>query len=132
MTSSKPNILFLMTDQQFGDAMSCRMGNQFIHTPNMDKLAEQGTLFSRAYCPHPLCVPCRSSMITGRYPHELGIMELDAYGKVGGEHPQPVDTHRFPTLATHFRNHGYETGYLGKWHIPLGLDNRDTSGFDFS
>ena len=54
---ARPNILFIVTDQQFGDAMSCRMGQEYIHTPALDSLAETGTLFTRAYTPNPLCMP---------------------------------------------------------------------------
>lgn len=135
MRNPPPNVLFIMTDQQFADAMSCRMGDRYLHTPAMDSLAARGTLFRNAYTPHPLCVPARASLITGRYPHELGIMDLDAFGKPhldGSRHNPAVDTRRFPTIATHFRNAGYETGYIGKWHIPLDIENSQESGFDFS
>ena len=69
-----PNILVIMTDQQFADAMSCVMGNQYLRTPNMDLLAEKGVMFTRAYSPDPLCKPMRSSMMTGRFPHEIGVL----------------------------------------------------------
>jgi len=69
----KPNVLFIITDQQFADAMSFRMGNQFLKTPNMDKLAAEGVVFSQAYCSNPISVPSRSSIFTGRYTHETGI-----------------------------------------------------------
>ena len=59
----KPNILLMITDQQFADAMSCVIGKEFIHTPNMDSLAATGVRFSRAYSPNPLCMPMRTSMI---------------------------------------------------------------------
>jgi arylsulfatase A-like enzyme len=49
----KPNIVVIMTDQQFADAMSCVMGNQYLHTPHMDKLAEKGIRFTKAYSPNP-------------------------------------------------------------------------------
>ena len=67
------NILIIMTDQQFADAMSCAMGDEWINTPNMDRIAAEGMRFSRAYAANPLCVPSRSSMFSGRYCHEVGI-----------------------------------------------------------
>ena len=77
----RPNILFIMTDQQFGDAMSCRMGRQHIHTPAMDSLAAGGMLYSRAYSPNPLSMPARNSIFTGRYPHETGVT-MNARAKI--------------------------------------------------
>ncbi len=133
MTTQKKNVLLILTDQQFADAMSCRMGTDYIHTPVMDELAARGTLFSKAYSPHPLCVPARASLITGRYPHELGIMDLDAFPKPGGDNAGVlIDHDRYPSIGTHFRNCGYATGYIGKWHIPLDINDPDVCGFDFA
>ncbi len=72
-STKRPNIVFIMTDQQFADAMSCRMGSDHLHTPAMDRLAVRGMLFSRAYSPNPLCMPARNSIFTGRYAHETGV-----------------------------------------------------------
>ena len=68
----RPNILFIFTDQQFSDAMSCA-GNPFLATPAMDRIAARGVRFANAYCAYPLCVPSRMSMVTGRMPHEIGL-----------------------------------------------------------
>jgi len=73
VAAERPDIVLIMTDQQFADAMSCRMGDQYIQTPTMDGLAKTGTLFTRAYTPNPLCMPARNSIFTGRYPHQTGI-----------------------------------------------------------
>ena len=62
--ADQPNILFICTDQQFADAMSC-VGNDNLSTPGMDRIAAAGTRFDRAYCTHPLCVPARASFMTG-------------------------------------------------------------------
>ena len=70
---AKPNVLFIITDQQFAEVMSCRMGKQYINTPAMDSLAARGMLFTRAYSSNPLCMPWRNSVFTGRYPHETGV-----------------------------------------------------------
>ncbi len=121
--SSKPNILFILTDQQFADAMSCRIGDHYLRTPNMDSLAASGMLFSRAYCPNPLCVPSRTSIFTGRYPTETGVQTNDQLS----DHLDPV---KFPNMGSIFKRAGYATGYFGKWHMPFPLSKPDTHGFD--
>ncbi|MFC1451972.1 sulfatase-like hydrolase/transferase, partial [Verrucomicrobiota bacterium] len=66
MTRSKPNILLITSDQQHWNTLG--FANPEIHTPNLDKLAASGTVFTRAYCVNPTCTPTRASMITGQYP----------------------------------------------------------------
>ena len=118
----RPNILFIMTDQQSADAMSCRMGNRYIHTPAMDELAARGVSFTRAYTPNPLCVPARTSIFTGQPPHVTGFQTNDL--------KRPLDG-RYRCLGTYFREAGYDTGYLGKWHLPFPAKEKSTHGFDF-
>jgi choline-sulfatase len=119
----RPNILFVMTDQQFADAMSCRIGKRYIDTPTMDGLAAGGTLFSRAYCSNPLCVPSRASMFTGRYPVEVGIQ---TNGK------KKLDPKKFPCMGAVFRRAGYDTGYVRKWHLPFSSKDTSAHGFGFT
>jgi choline-sulfatase len=119
--SQRPNILILMTDQQFADAMSCRMGGRYIKTPHMDSLAANGTLFTRAYCANPLCVPSRTSMFTGRYPSETGIQTNQA---------AELDVEQYPLMGRIFQRAGYLTGYFGKWHIPVPQARTELHGFD--
>ena len=118
-----PNIVLIMTDQQFAEAMSCRMGDTYIKTPNMDSLAADGMLFTKAYCPNPLCVPCRTSIFTGRYPHEHGKQINDT---------QEIDAKEFPNIGMLLRKAGYATGYFGKWHLPFPFKKAtaESSGFD--
>ena len=108
----KPNILIITTDQQFADSASYRIGTKYIHTPNMDSLASDGTVFTRAYCANPLCVPSRASMYTGRYPTETGVMTNDDRTKV------QLDPQKFPIMGKVFQDAGYRTAYFGKWHLP--------------
>ena len=116
----RPNILFIMTDQQFGDAMSCRMGKKWLNTPAMDSLAASGALFSKAYSPNPLCMPARNSIFTGRYPHETGVtMNRNA----------KIDTEEFLNMGNYFRRAGYETAYFGKWHLCFNAKDSDAHGF---
>jgi len=119
-TEMRPNVLFIMTDQQFADATSCRIGQKFINTPAMDSLAADGTFFGRSYCSNPLCVPSRSSMFTGRYPAEL---DIQTNGK------EKLDPKKTPCLGTLFHEAGYETGYFGKWHLPFNTKDKAAHGF---
>ncbi len=76
INAPRPNLLFIMTDQQFGDLIGGlrRTPDPLgFSTPNLVRLLENGRFFDRAYATQPLCVPCRNSMSTGRYPHETGV-----------------------------------------------------------
>ena len=68
----KPNIIYILTDQQTATAMSC-MGSADVYTPNMDRLAQAGILFKNAYCAAPLSGPSRTAMFTGHFSHEIGM-----------------------------------------------------------
>ena len=120
---SRPNILLIITDQQAADALSCRQGDRYLKTPHMDSLAARGVFFTRAYSANPICVPSRTSMFTGRYPHETGIQNNDRVA---------VDVGKFPTMGTYFRQAGYDTGYVGKWHLLTPIEESATSGFDYA
>lgn len=119
----KPNILLIITDQQSAESTSFNLGHRYLNTPNMDYLAENGVTFTNAYCANPLCVPSRSSMFTGRYPHELNIQTNEN---------KRIDPVMFPVLGTIFSNNGYETGYVGKWHLPYDVGKKDMHGFGFT
>ncbi len=105
-TSPRPNVLLLLTDQQTMRAMSA-YGNRHLHTPNMDALAQSGTRFEISYCTSPVCGPARSSIVTGRMPHETGV-------ELNGATPDPS----IPNLGQIFQAAGYETAWAGKWHLP--------------
>jgi len=121
--AKRPNIVLIMTDQQFADAMSCVMGHDYINTPNMDSLAAGGMRFTKAYCANPLCVPNRTSIFTGRYPHEHGKQTNDT---------SRIDADEFPNIGMVLRKAGYATGYFGKWHLPYPFkkSTADKSGYD--
>ena len=74
MTQATPNILLVTLDQQHWQTLGCV--NREIATPNLDRLAAEGTLFTRAYCPKPTCTPTRASVITGQYPSQHGAWSL--------------------------------------------------------
>ncbi len=110
-----------MTDQQSSDAMSCCIGDAYIHSPNMDRIAADGMRFTRAYTANPLCIPARTSIFTGRYSHETGIQTNTG---------EKIDPEQFPCMARIFKEAGYDTGFFGKWHLPFKEANKDEHGFD--
>jgi uncharacterized sulfatase len=107
MPEERPNILFITSDQQHFSTLGVL--NPEISTPNLDRLASQGMLFERAYCPNPTCTPTRASLITGRYPSQHGAYALGT--KLDeGEH----------TVGEDFDAAGYRTALVGKAHFqPL-------------
>ncbi|WP_323768758.1 sulfatase [Marinovum sp.] len=118
----RPNILVIMTDQQNADAMSNR-GNADLSTPHMDRLAREGTRYDRAYTAFPLCNPARASMMTGKWPHQLGTMINNS--------PLP-EAAIARSVGPLMRQAGYRTGWGGKWHVPavdLG-DAAEDFGFE--
>ena len=112
----RPNILFLMSDQHRWDFMGCT-GHPLVRTPNLDRLAADGTLFDAAYSHWPVCVPSRMSMITGRYPH--------SHGAIGNAYALPQDQQ---TIGGYLKTFGYRTAAIGKMHF-VGDDQQH--GFDY-
>ena len=104
----RPNVLFILVDQLRADVCGV-YGGTTISTPNIDKLASQGALFSNALSTDPLCTPYRGMFLTGRYPTHTGIIInfLDINSK-------------YTSIAHAFRDAGYDTGCIGKWHISAG------------
>jgi choline-sulfatase len=117
----RPNILVITTDQQAAIALGCT-GNPHLKTPAMDRIARQGVRFEKAYASDPICVPSRTSYMTGTMPHENGV-------DYNGDHV-PFAHRRFPIPACEFREAGYDTGYFGKWHVPADIHDQDWSGFN--
>ena len=119
----RPNIILIITDQQSARAMSNRIGRQYLKTPNMDYLANHGITFTSAYCANPLCIPSRSSMFTGLYPHQVGIQ--------ANENDKDLGNVGFQMMGNIFQKGGYETAYFGKWHLPYDLKNKNSHGFEW-
>lgn len=108
--ASRPNILFITSDQQHWSALGCI--NPKIQTPALDRLAVEGTRFNRAYCNSPVCSPSRATMITGLYPAWHGCWTI------GVKLPEDV-----PTVGDLFQAHGYDTTLVGKAHFqPLASE----------
>lgn len=115
----RPNIIFVMTDDQTVDQMSC-YGNQILQTPNMDRIANEGTRFANAFCTNSLCAPGRGSILTGCYSGLHGIRGNSE--KKGAIEQLNPDLPTFPQLL---QQAGYQTALIGKYHIrqdPVGFD----------
>jgi arylsulfatase A-like enzyme len=108
--AKRRNILFIMTDEQCADALSC-LGNKYLKTPNMDRLARKGVFFQKAYTTQPLCVPYRTALQAGRWPHQTGVMVNNTRFLPAGVPQQGL------FLGKLVRDAGYQCGYLGKMHI---------------
>ena len=117
--ADRPNIVFVITDDQRWDAMGCA-GHPFLKTPNMDRLAREGAMFANAFVTTPLCSPSRSSFLTGQYVHTTGVIG-------NGPAMNPI-SHRLVTFPRLLKDAGYESAYVGKWH--MGNDDSPRPGFD--
>ncbi len=103
--SSPYNIVFIFADQMHRYALHC-MSTGDIHTPNLDRLAAEGMLFTNAYSNCPICGPFRINLFTGLYTRQTG--------RYNNGDRIPENT---PTLAGALNARGYRTSYVGKWHI---------------
>ncbi|MGH3146400.1 MAG: sulfatase-like hydrolase/transferase [Rubrobacter sp.] len=110
----RPNVIVFFTDQQRWDTAGVH-GNPLDLTPNLDRMAGGGTHLSRSFTCQPVCGPARSSLQTGLYATQTGCFRNGV--------PLPTDAR---TMAHHFREAGYETGYVGKWHLAGALENGAT------
>lgn len=108
----KPNIIWFIADQMRGQAMGVT-GDPNVFTPNLDNMAIAGTCFPNAVSGYPLCCPFRGSMLTGKYAHNHSVKF----------HEDRLDP-SFPTVTDVLKQNGYETIYLGKWHLA-GFRERD-------
>jgi uncharacterized sulfatase len=106
--SSKKQIVLLMTDTQRWDMLGC-YAQTGLKTPNLDRMASQGMMFERSYTCQPVCGPARSALFTGLFPHSNGSwansMPLGANVK---------------TVGNRLQDAGYQTAYIGKWHLDGG------------
>ncbi len=99
------NIIFYFTDQQRWDTCGC-FGQPLDITPNLDRLAQEGVRFNNAFSPQPVCGPCRALFQTGKWPTETGCFRNNIMLPAGVK-----------TLGSYIEEAGYETAYIGKWHL---------------
>lgn len=126
--ASRPNIIIIMTDDQ-GYADVGFNGSKDITTPELDKLANSGTICTSAYVAHSFCGPSRAGLLTGRYPHEFGSQfNLPANSEESVGEGIPL-SEKF--ISSVLQESGYRTGVIGKWHLGAveGYEPKDR-GFD--
>jgi arylsulfatase A-like enzyme len=120
----RPNVLFVLTDDQGEWAMGCS-GNTEIRTPTLDALARSGVRLDHFFCTSPVCSPARASLLTGVMPSQHGIHDWLRGGNSGDNRIHFLAGH---TLITeHLAHAGYRCGLVGKWH--LGASDRPAPGF---
>ena len=100
------NIIFILTDDHRWDALSS-MGHPVVQTPNLDRLADEGIMFTNAFVTTSLCSPSRASFLTGQYAHRHGVVTNHT----------PWDNRNITFLEL-LKQAGYETAFIGKWHMP--------------
>ena len=113
----QPNLVFFLGEGVRSDEFSFA-GNTIIHTPNFDRLAKEGVSFSNSFCTNALCTPSRASILTGKYSHSTGVIDLRPEGI-----PDAI-----PTVADILRQSGYEVALFGKGHI-YNLEKRNWDSY---
>ena len=110
--ANRPNIVFIMTDDHAAHAIGA-YGSRVNATPNLDRLARAGALFTSVFATNSICTPSRAAILTGQYSHLNGVTMFNRF-----------DSSRM-TVARLLRQGGYHTGLVGKWHLgsdPVGFD----------
>lgn len=117
-SATKPNVVLLYTDDQ-GTLDVNVYGSSDLYTPNMDRLAKSGVMFTQAYA-HTVCCPSRAMLMTGRYPQRSGVV---TWGKSMAKEEL--------TIAELLKENGYKTGLIGKWHLGMDFEYGPMAqGFD--
>ncbi len=124
--NQRPNVIFILTDDQGWWAAGC-YGNPEIRTPNIDRLAQTGTRFSRFFVAIPVCSPSRATFLTGRIPSQHGIHDWIKHENVGPDAKQYLAD--YVAYTDIMAQHGYTCGISGKWHMGDSLHPQHS--FDF-
>jgi N-acetylglucosamine-6-sulfatase len=115
----RPNIIFVLVDDLRWDEFGAA-GHPWLETPNIDRLAREGAMFTEAIHAIPLCSPNRATLLTGQYPSRHGVTGNEARSEL---------SHRLDTFPRALNAAGYHTGFIGKWH--MGNDPTPRPGFDY-
>jgi arylsulfatase A-like enzyme len=115
---SRPNIVFIMSDDHAAHAMSC-YGSRINRTPNIDRIADEGMRLDQCFCTNSICAPSRAAILTGVYNHINGVRTLS--DRFDG---------RQQTMPKLLQENGYQTAIVGKWHLGHGGES-DPTGFDY-
>ncbi len=113
----RPNIIVILVDDMRWDEFGVA-GHNYIKTPNIDRLAREGALFTNAFATTPLCSPSRACFLTGQYSHTNGIIDNTS---------RDAQSHKLLTFPRALDSAGYETAFMGKWH--MGNDDSRRAGF---
>lgn len=113
-----PNVVFIITDDQRWDCLSCA-GHPYLKTPQMDRIANEGVRFANTFVTDSLCSPSRASFLSGLYAHTHGVRNNFT------EYPDNL-----PSYPKALKSAGYTTAYVGKWHMGENNDEH-RSGFDY-
>ncbi|MCA9139926.1 MAG: arylsulfatase [Planctomycetales bacterium] len=126
-SATRPNIVFILADDMgYGDVQALNPKSQ-IATPNLNRLAEEGMVFTDAHSPSAVCTPTRYATLTGRYSWRSRLKR----GVLNGYSEQLIERDR-PTVASHLLRNGYDTAVIGKWHLGLGFQKDQRGQWDWS
>ena len=119
---NSPNIIIILADDMgYGDVQSFNPKSE-IPTPNLNKLSDEGIMFTDAHTPSSICTPTRYGLLTGRYCWRTSLKR----GVLKG-YDEPLIKEDRITIADYLKGQGYRTGIVGKWHLGMGFQNNTTS-----